>query len=545
MMTNPGQTEEQVGKLKVLMIVRLVLVTLAMVAGALVLPVEPVRFYAIIAVFYLVTFIYAVLLRARFPVYQLAYLQIIIDIVLETVIIHYSGGADSIYAFLYIPSIVAAGVIISGRAARTISGISSILYGTISILEYFNIYFPVHPTALYSEGFYPFLFIISFRIAIFCLVGYLSSNLSYRLSHQLTELYKLRNLSDIILNNVSGGVITLDVNFRIVHLNPGAGKILGQTETDILNGKYWPVLFWPEPDIEVIDRFVIAARSSGGAEIALVRQDGGKVVLNCSYTDLSDERNNIIGGVLTFMDLTPLKNLEKELRQREKLSAKGEIAMNMAHELRNPMASIRGALEVLNEKGYFHKTEEKLVDVIFRESDRLNRVIKDFLRYDKKQLTPVRPNRLEELINDTWLLVSQGRPGRKNIELEKYIYPSQLVWPIDPDEGKQVFYNLIVNAQEAMPRGGRIRIEVTEEAGRIKISVSDNGIGMKKEDLDRVFEQFHSTKPYGLGMGLSIIRKLIEKYHGTIDIKSGKRKGTTIIINLPGPENGIDVGWGG
>ena len=532
MIINPGQTLEQVGKLKALMVFRLVLVTLAMVAGALVLPVEPTRFYAIIAVFYLVTFIYAILLYARFPVHQLAYLQIIIDIVLETVIIHYSGGADSVYAFLYVPSIVAAGVVISGRGARTIAGMSSVFYGTISILEYFNVYPSIQAIALYGEGFYPFLFIISFRIVIFCLVGYLASSLSYRLSHEITELRKLRNLSDIMLNNISGGVITLDVNFKIVYLNPGARKILGWPETGI-RGRYWPVIFWPEPDIEVVDRFIIMARSPGGTEIALTGPDGKKVVINCSYADLADDQSKIIGGVLTFMDLTPVKNLEKELRQREKLSAKGEIAISMAHELRNPMASIRGALEVLNEKGYFHKTEEKLVEVIFKESDRLNRIINDFLQYDKKQLTGFQPKKLEELIDDTWLLVNQNWNRKKNVILEKHIYPSNLFLPIDPDEGKQIFYNLIVNALDAMPENGKIRIEVTQRAEQIRISVRDNGMGMKKEDLDRVFEHFHSTKSYGLGMGVPIIKKLAEKHHGTVDIKSQEGKGTTIVVSLP------------
>lgn len=533
MMTQKTQTKDLIGKIKTLISVRLILVTLVMVTGSFALRVEWIPFYFIFAVFYFLTFIYAVLLRTKFPLSLNAYIQIIIDIILETAIIHYAGGANSVYALLYAPSIVAGGVVVSSRAARTIAGLSSIFYGAVSWLEYFSIIKPVGGAeVLYKEGIAAVLFIISFRIIIFCLIGYLSSYLSYHLSRKSMELTRLRNLSDIILKKISSGVLTVDNNFNVAYVNPMAQKILEREEKDLFN-RYWPSIFWERPEMEAINKFVINAKSLSGVEIDILKQDGKKIILNCTYSDLVDEKNNVIGGVLTFIDLTPLKELELEICQREKLSAMGEMAVSIAHEIRNPMASIRGAIEVLLEQGRFQGEGEKLVEVIFKEMDRLNHVIGDFLKYAKERKQAVKYEDLGKLIDEVWLLVKQGERWNKKIELEKKLNPEQIICEINQDQMKQVFYNLFVNALEAMPQGGKIQIDIKEESGKVIIGIKDNGIGISKEEIGRIFERFYSTKSYGLGMGLAITRKIIESYHGTITLASEQGKGTTVTIILP------------
>lgn len=530
-MQNNPQTKELVKKIKALMVVRLILVTSAMVTGYFVIQLERIPFYSIIGIFYFATFLYAILLRTKIDLYFQAYLQVIIDTILATAVIHYAGGADSIYAFLYAPSIVASGLVISTRAAKTIAGISSILYGAISGLEFYKIIPPIPGAGeLYKEGIFAVLFIVSFRIIIFCLVGYLSSYLSRELFKERAELFKLRNLNELILNNITSGVLTLDTASNVVYANPMALKVLGRSKKDLL---YWPNLFWGGADVNIIDRFIIQAKAPGGTEVDMVRPDGKKLILCCSYADLLDEKDRIIGGVLTFIDITPLKEMELEIRQREKLSAMGEMAVGIAHEIRNPMASIKGALEVLKEKCRFQEEDDRLVGVIFKEQDRLNRVIEDFLKYAKERKPAVKYEDLGGLIDEVWLLVRQEERWHGGVELEKKISPPQIILQIDSDQIKQVFYNLFINSLEAMPQGGKIWIDINEGLQEVIIVVKDNGIGIPKEELDKIFQRFYSTKSYGLGMGLSITRRIIESHRGTIQLHSEEEKGTTVTIVLP------------
>lgn len=295
------------GKIKALMIIRLLLVTLGMVAGSLVLQVEKIPFYSIIAFFYFATLVYGLLIKLDFPVYINVYLQIIIDIVMETAIIHYAGGADSIYALLYVPSIVSAGVIISGRAAKTIAGLSSVFYALVSISEYFNIIRPIDEAVrVYAEGIGSLLFIVSFRIILFCLIGYLASYLSRELYKERRELSRLRNLADIILKKISSGVITLDSSEKIIYANPSACRILGREKDDLIGTK-WQDVFLREYGAEKAEQFIEEAKTSNGTEVDITRSAGEKLILNCSYTELTDDKNNNIGGVFAFIDLTPIK----------------------------------------------------------------------------------------------------------------------------------------------------------------------------------------------------------------------------------------------
>lgn len=510
------------------MIARLILVTIVMAAGSFVLRVDRVPFYYIIAIFYLATFIYAVLLKINFPVYLHVYLQIIVDIILETVTIHYAGGADSVYAFLYAPSIIAGGVVISGTAAKTMAGISGIFYGAISGLEFFGIIHPV-PGAeeLYNRGVYEVMFVVSFRIIIFCLIGYLSSYLARELKREHIKL-------ELILKNIASGVLTLNAAGRIVYANPPAQRMLGMRKGGILY-TYWPNLLWEEPDADVINRFITQAKSTSGSEIDIIKPDGKKLILCFSYNELFDKKKKAIGGILTFVDLTALKELELEIRQREKLSAMGEMAIGIAHEIRNPLGSIRGALELLKEKGGFQKEAGKLVDVIFKESDRLNRTIEDFLTFTKERKPSIKYEDLGKLVDEVWLLVRQEERWHGGIKMEKTLNLSQIVAEIDPDQMKQVFYNLFINSIEACrdKQEGKIQVDIKEEAQKVTIIIKDNGIGIPKEEIGKLFQRFYSTKSYGLGIGLSITRRIIESHRGTITLQSQEGEGTTVTIVLP------------
>jgi len=297
-------------KIKTLMVIRLVIVTVVLVAGVLVLQIDKVPFYSIIAIFYLVTLFYSLLLRFRFPIHILAYIQVIIDIILETVIIHYTGGAGSIFAFLYAPSIVAAGIIVSANAAKMIAGISSAFYALLSLLEFYGIIIPVPETNLiYSGGLRLILFLVCFRIIVLCLIGYLSSYLTNKLHQETRALSRLKTLTDFVLNNISSGVITLDSSGCVIYMNPTARDVLKVKEKD-LSGIYWPKLFWENPNEKIEEDFIKKAKNQKGIEIEINKLENEKLTLNCNYSQLYDETNNSTGAVITFRNLTILKELE-------------------------------------------------------------------------------------------------------------------------------------------------------------------------------------------------------------------------------------------
>jgi len=297
-------------KLKALMVIRLIVVTLALIAGSLVLQLGRKPFYILIAAFYFVSIIYSVLSYSKKFLYILAYLQIIIDIILETVVIHYTGGAVSIYAFLYIPSIVAAGIVVSPNAAKMIALLSSLLYGVLSLLELVCIIPSIMCTqTAYGGGAWFIIFVTSFRIIIFCLVGYLSSYLSRAVYQGQTALAKLHSLVDFVFNNISNGVITIDKNDRIIYSNPYAQEFLGQAGKIII-GTYWPILFWKEVDNTVKNNFILQAKGPKGAELNIQKQDGSSITLRCNYSQIADKKGRFSGCLITFKDITILKELE-------------------------------------------------------------------------------------------------------------------------------------------------------------------------------------------------------------------------------------------
>ena len=245
------------------------------------------------------------------------------------------------------------------------------------------------------------------------------------------------------------------------------------------------------------------------------------------------EAGETTGVVITFQDLTQIRALEETSRRQDRLAAIGRMAASIAHEIRNPLAAMRGSIQMLRSEMKGDSTQAELMEIILRESDRLNRIISDFLNYARPRSIVLAPVDVGELLRETFTLMRHSPEINARQVLEEDLPEGPLPAQVDPEQLRQVFWNLARNALQAMPDGGNLKAQLTRNSyGRLHISFSDNGRGMTPEQVERLFEPFSSTTG-GSGLGLSIVYQIIRDHGGTINVRSREGQGTTITIELP------------
>ena len=269
-------------------------------------------------------------------------------------------------------------------------------------------------------------------------------------------------------------------------------------------------------------------------EVDAVRADGIERRLGVSATPLSDHAGNVTGRVIHFQDLTDLRHMEQAVARAEHLASIGRLAANIAHEIRNPLASISGAVEVL--KGLPGADEEthNLVDIAVREVDRVNALIRNFLDYARPRTDERQRLDLGEMVGEIATIFAQERRG-KQVELQLRASPGVFVEAAS-GQMQQVLWNLLRNAADAMPGGGTVHLAVGQKESnppQAILMVRDTGVGIAKEDLEHIFEPFFSRKPGGTGLGLATTALIVEAHRGTIEVASPPGKGTTFTIKLP------------
>ena len=268
--------------------------------------------------------------------------------------------------------------------------------------------------------------------------------------------------------------------------------------------------------------------------------EGFRLRLGYSISPLSDEAGETTGLVITFQDLTEVRALEENARRQDRLAAVGRVAAGIAHEIRNPLASMRGAIQVLRSTWNGDPAEAELMEIILRESDRLDRIITDFLAYARPRPVTLIETDLREPLRETFALLRHNPETRPDHSLEIIAPDQPVIALVDAEQLRQVFWNLARNALRAMPDGGRLSAELTPlEDGRVRITFTDTGCGMTPEQVEQLFEPFTSWAPGGTGLGLSIVYQIIRDHGGTINVYSREGRGTTVRIELPwrrGPE---------
>lgn len=472
----------------------------------------------------------------------LRYLQIGWDIFFITVLIVYSGGINSPFSFLYLLAITSSSFLLGRRDAFYTASLCAIVYGAIIDLQFYGklSFLGLTPLVAQYLGTNYIFYTIFMNIVAFFLTAFLSGSLAERARQSETELEKravdyeeLERLNSTIVANLNSGLLTTNNDGRIRVFNHYAELLVGMSQEEAYGRNLYDIF----PGFRLFSADVLSIKRG---EFEYIAKSGNKLVLGFNSVILTDSAGAKVGAMINFQDLTDYKRMEESLKKADRLAAVGELAARIAHEIRNPLAAVSGAVQLIAGGASIDANDKKLFDIILRETDRLNLLIRDFLGYARPTQPNVRLFNLAELLNEIRALVgTDSRFAAVNVENE---VNTGLEVLIDPDQFRQVFWNLLVNAAEAMPAGGQVVIDAThvteilpgERPKRaVKIIVSDNGSGMSAENVAQVFEPFFSTKGGGTGLGLATVYRIIEAHGGHIAVDSSPGKGTSFIIVLP------------
>lgn len=377
-----------------------------------------------------------------------------------------------------------------------------------------------------------------FNIAFF-VVGLLSARLAeqqsgsdVRLKAATQSLANLRALHERIVESIRSGVVTTDLDGRIFTFNAAAEEITGYDEKDV-RGQGASVFFGELTDhitsIHASDKRVTSPRF----EADCLTAEGMRLRLGFSISPLSAESGETTGMVITFQDLTQIRALEETSRRQDQLAAIGRMAASIAHEIRNPLAAMRGSIQMLRHEMQGEPAQAELMEIILRESDRLNRIITDFLNYARPRSASHAQVDMGELLHQTFTLLRYSPEINEQQSVEEEVIDGPLMADADAEQLQQVFWNLARNALQSMPDGGTLRAQVSSNSkNRLKITFADTGRGMSPKQVEHLFEPFSSTTG-GTGLGLSIVYQIIREHGGTINVRSREGRGTTITIEIP------------
>lgn len=381
---------------------------------------------------------------------------------------------------------------------------------------------------------------ISFHVVALLVVGLLAARLSDRhssgesLEEATKKLANLRALHERIIESIRSGLITTDLDGNIYTFNAAAVEITG-FRADEMEGQNISRLFGEiEPEIEQS----IAATGQGEQlprfEADLQTPEGFAVRIGYSISQLFSEDLEASGLIITFQDLTEIRSMEESVRRKERLAAVGRVGAGLAHEIRNPLGAMRGAIQVLEANTPADSIQSDLMGIILRESDRLNSIITNFLSYARPKVGNYTEIDICEAIRETITLLRHSPDVGENHMLKEQLPAQPVFISADSTQIKQIFWNLARNSIQAMRDGGKLSISLEPiTRRRIRIVFEDTGDGMPPDRVEQLFEPFARSTSGGTGLGLSIVYQIIRDHNGTINVRSIEGEGTTITVELP------------
>jgi two-component system, NtrC family, sensor histidine kinase PilS len=467
---------------------------------------------------------------------RLTWFICLLDTALVTAVVAATGGPRSIFTFLYVLGVTATCVLLSRTRGLAIAAVSIALYTGIvlvrtvlPLIQFFDA--PQETTAL--EVVTMFL-----NAATLLVVAILAGGLGeqYRATRQELEtrqkdLRDLQAFKDLVFQSVGTGLIALDLEHRVTAFNRAAEEITGVAAPHAI-GQAWSSLIGTAIPLEPIESVIAAnPRASTRHEAALRRPDGTSVPVRMTFSALRSGEGERLGLISACEDLSAIREMESRMRQADRLATVGRMAANIAHEIRNPLASLTGAIEVLTSPLTADDARERLSQIVARESERLNHIIKNFLEYARPAPLSIATFDVAAAAEEVLLLL-EHRTSPGSLKVIREFAPS-IPWAVDAQQFRQILWNLCLNAVEAMPEGGELRVAAAVRGATLEVAVSDTGDGIAAADVSHVFEPFFSTKPEGTGLGLALVHRIVQDHGGEIDVRSSPGLATTFTLTLP------------
>lgn len=463
-----------------------------------------------------------------------ACIQTLADQLIIFAIVYVTGGLDSAFSILYLLSIIMTSILLYRRGAFVVATTSSLL----TIAQWLVVHWGILPYTGFGRlerGTIDYYF--ATNIFAFFAVAYLSSHLSESLRKTGRELEdksgKLANLqafNENIINSMRGGLCTTNLDGLITLFNKSAVEITGFKADQVIGTPVSSLFKFSEANL-----LFPCSLSPVRFEKSICNAQGRELYLGFTMSPLLAENQQHLGYVYTFQDLTEIKVLEDQVRQKEQMAAVGRMAAGIAHEIRNPLTAISGSFKLLRPNWDGDAGQVKLAETIAVEIKRLYKIITDFLAYSRP--TPFSPHQVDlfRLAQDMVQLLKHSPELSPQHQIECVSESTlPLLCEVDPDLMRQLFWNLLTNALKAMPAGGQLSICVRPgNDDQVGISIRDTGIGMTEEEKAKAFEPFHAGFKNGTGLGLPIVSQIVKTHNGMVRLWSESGKGTTFEIELP------------
>jgi two-component system sensor histidine kinase PilS (NtrC family) len=474
--------------------------------------------------------------------------QLACDALIVSGFIAVTGGLTSPFVALYVLPIAAASSVQFRRGGMMVATLSALLYLGIVVTQYHGMAGLLGVPFLNHEGTLPPLRIVAYttglNVFLFFSVAFLSGSLADRLQHAgarleraSSEIANLQAFNQHVIDSLASGLATTDHQGRILTFNRAAEAITGHKALSVVGRRLEELLELPP---NVAGELGHLSDPSRGRRIETTYRtgDGRQIDIGFTATPLRGAGANA-GLLFAFQDVTDIKKLEREARLRQRLAAVGEMAAGIAHEIRNPLASMSGSIQILRQELPLTEDQAQLMDIVLRESERLNDTIRSFLAYAKPQRFSIARLDVNRVLRDAAVLLRNSSEVLEGHVIEVNVPPTEVAFEADENQIRQIVWNLATNGLRAMRNGGRLTLGARIDAGADELSdsvvleVSDEGVGIPPEEIDAIFQPFRGTFSKGTGLGLAIVHRIVSDYGGEIQLSSTPGRGTTVSVRLP------------